>query len=68
MTQAEPLRRTIVLRQVAWLLLSASMVTVGYLGLVGKIQHSPLLIAAILVTMVVLAFSLGRQSTRLTQS
>ena len=41
------------------------MVTVGYLGLVGEIQNSPLLIAAILITMVVLVFSLGRQSTRL---
>lgn len=68
MARAEPLRRAIGLRQVTWLLLSASMVTVGYLGIVGEIQNSPTLIAAILVTMVALAFSLGRQSTRLTQS
>ena len=51
--------------KVAMLLISTSMVVVGYLGFVGDVQNSTTLIAAILATMVILAFSLGRQSARL---
>ena len=53
------------LREIAMLLFSSSMVVVGYLGLVGEIQKSRFLIAVILAMMVILAFTLGRQSMRL---
>lgn len=53
------------LRRYALLLLSTSMVAVGYMGLVGRIEASSTLIAVLLGTLVVLAFSLGRQSTQL---
>lgn len=49
----------------AVLVLSTGMVTVGYLGLIGEIRKSKYLIAALLATMVILSFSLGRQSTQL---
>lgn len=53
------------LRLFAMLLLSTSMVAVGYLGLAGKVQKSPVLIAILLATLVGISFSLGRQSVRL---
>lgn len=52
-------------RQFAGLLFSASMVLIGYLGLTGTVTAHSVLLAAILSAMVVLSFSLGRQSTRL---
>lgn len=65
MKRVDTLMRTIGVRRLALFLPSISMVIVGSLGLIGEIQRSPTLIAAILATMVVLSFSLGRQSMRL---
>lgn len=48
----------------AMVLLSLSMVTVGALGLSGSITEPSLAIAGCFVVAVGLAFSLGRQSTR----
>lgn len=49
-------------RRSASLLVSTSMVIVGYLGLVGEIQNSTTLLAAILATIVGLTFSFGHQA------
>ncbi len=55
-------------RQFTLLLLSITMVAIGYLGLGGHIADPTLVLAGCLVTVAVLSFSLGRQSTRLGRS
>lgn len=52
-------------RQLAFLLLCASMVVVGSMGLVGMVSAGPGLLAAILAAMVALSFSAGRLSASL---
>lgn len=52
-------------RQYAGLLLSASMVILGYMGLTKRVTTESVLIAAILVTVAVLSFSLGYQAAEL---
>lgn len=48
-------------RQFAGLLLSVSMVLIGYLGLTGAITTQSILFTGILVAVAVLSFSLGHQ-------
>lgn len=55
-------------RNITMILLSTGMVVVGYLGLIGEIRMSKFLIAALLATIMVISFSLGRQSTRLNRT
>lgn len=53
------------IRQFAGILLSVSMVLIGYLGLTGTVTAHSLLFASIFVAVAVLSFFLGRQSSRL---
>lgn len=52
-------------QQFAGLLLSASMILIGYLGLTGTVTTHSVLTTAILVAIAVLSFSLGLQSAEL---
>lgn len=52
------------IRQFAFLLLGTSKIAIGYLGLAGSITDHSLIIGAMHVVMVILAFDLGRQSTQ----
>lgn len=47
-------------RQIGGLLIAIGMVLTGYLGLMGTISPSPILIAVIFIVAVLLAYSMGK--------
>lgn len=47
-------------RQIGGLLVAIGMVLTGYLGLIGTISPSPLLIAVIFIVAILLAYSMGK--------
>lgn len=51
-------------RDLAYLALSAGMITVGYFGLNGTLENSLLLTTALLIALVLVSVDLGRRLTQ----